>query len=145
MKKVPKMIGVVLGVVILLIAALVFLTSVPRSTKGLQDIADRFQPDQSWQFVDESIRPPMYICLGGKCDHLARTWSTTHITQEAFERVISQSGFHSVKLERDCDLSRDSSVRCYAYGIVDEYRVIVYANAPQDNPEEVTIRLSVQG
>ncbi len=93
-------------------------------------IADRFQPDSSWELTNEFIQPFRFICVdnSAQCPSMYRVWDTGRlVTRDELERRIISAG---LPLHFNGDCTRESSVSgstslCRASGDMDGMHVTI--------------------
>lgn len=144
------LIGVSIGALLLGAGAFAYLkyNFGAQSTERLEEVANQFQPDPSWELEQEIINPPVRICIDTMCDQLHRRWRVVGIpTKEAIQQRILEAGWTS-QLSGDCKvegaISGSGSRICETELQVDGYNVNVSLIATPDNTTSSVVMLSVK-
>lgn len=128
MSKTFKTVGIAVGVVLVIIAAIVVWGFMPGSTKDLQRIADQFMPESSWTLESESVRPYRAICLDGGCDELSKRWTLVNaITDKTSFQSIAVVDNQKLAVKPDCFINtytnEPTQLACDASLAIDGYVV----------------------
>lgn len=138
----------VIGALLFLAGAFVFIVLYEGSTTKILKIADQFKPDSSWELVSERIEPPRLLCIDVSCPSISRTWKTNEpITRENLEHQLKISNLSLTIQEADCTPQYNpygGVPYCSAEGIINDMRVRIYASASLHNKNDNRILLSIQ-
>lgn len=143
-KKLLVRVLIVLGV---LVAFILFLFLYEGSTKPILSVADKFQPDPSWELVGESVEPPRFVCLNSvRCPSVSRVWNTGELVgKDEFKQILASSGLN-FPIDGDCKRKTGvygSVTLCSASGMVSEMKVTVAVGTNDYAEEKNRINLSV--
>lgn len=75
MNKVTRIVVILLSSIAILLVLITVIGFWPGSTKNIESIANRFQPDPSWTLESETINPPRIICLQADCGKVRKVWN----------------------------------------------------------------------
>lgn len=116
--RVKKIVLGIIGGLVVLIGATIFVFTYEGSTKPILAVADQFQPGESWELVSERVEPPRLACIGSvSCPSIHKVWrSGTVVTQDELARSVAKLGLF---IEGDCKVDRghfNGSTVCSAKG-----------------------------
>lgn len=90
----------------LFIGFMIFALFYRGSTKPILAVADKFKPDSSWRLTQESIEPPMLLCIGDlPCPNASRTWERD--TPATRDELLSY-------LPEEWRKGAEASIHCFA-------------------------------
>ena len=114
------------------------------STKDIESVANQFKADSSWKLASDYAEPPRNVCLNtGACPNLSRIWVTPEpLTQNELLSTVKRSGWDSVDVEKDCQ-PRDDFV-CPVSGMINEYKVVIYANDGAASNDKPSVSLFIE-
>lgn len=144
-----RILAIVIAVIVLVPILFIVIGFWPGSTRGIEAVANKFQPGEGWVLESEQINPPMLICLQGDCNTMSRSWSLDkNITTEEFHNaVVSSPGF--AKLWRDdikCETSPNvtgGSTMCEVKGFVDDVPITLFALGDEEDTYDPKIILRI--
>lgn len=142
-----RWIKITVPVVIVLAAGFFFLFIYQGSSKPIEDVADQFQPDKSWQLVDNRVVPPTFTCLEANCPSVHRSWKIgKNLTKDEFQRLLDDSGW-DFAIEGTCvaesRVTGTPGTVCSAHGERNGYQIEVEVVGVYDDPSDSGIVLRV--
>lgn len=69
-----RILAIVIAVIVLVPILFIVIGFWPGSTRGIEAVANKFQPGEGWVLESEQINPPMLICLQGDCGEVRKVW-----------------------------------------------------------------------
>jgi hypothetical protein len=105
------------------------------STKEIEAVADKLQPDPNWTLRVNEVLPPRLMCTDGVCPSIFRIWeSNLPLDYQGFQALVRAAGWDFpivgeclVGSQRDTDPNGyGSDFSCEAKGSDDGYSIIVY-------------------
>jgi len=127
MKKGWKNIALITTISVVVFGGSIFWLGWSGSAKDLEQVANQFRPNSSWELKSETIEPPRTLCFDVTCPSLRREWRTdAPLSRDDFLSILMKSGW-DFSIKGDCKLDQnsygDNISLCSASGIVDNYRV----------------------
>lgn len=116
------------------------------SSRDIEVVANKLQPEAAWSIVGEQIYPPKFVCSPGvSCPSVFRSWSTDKtIDLSQFKLLLSKAGWGSFVIDGDCSLQKGvygASTVCETYGTDGKYNIHIYiqGNYHNDRDSKITI------
>jgi hypothetical protein len=131
MKTFKKVVVILGGLIVLLIASLIFIFNWEGSSKDIVSVADQLKVPSSWKLESEMIRPPRMVCLdGGACPEVARTWTVDgQLSTKDLDKILKDSNF-SFPIKGDCVLPANVSSNavhlCDASGTIRDFGINIW-------------------
>lgn len=139
MNKVTRIVVILLSSIAILIVLITVIGFWPGSTKNIESIANRFQPDPSWTLESETINPPRIICLQADCGQIRKVWEIPKVITNRQEILSITKDMNAVfKFSDDCleGLSTGTiGVSCRASSSIDNHATYIeYIHSSDQKP-----------
>jgi hypothetical protein len=94
----------------LFIGFMIFALFYRGSTKPILAVADKFKPDSSWRLTQESIEPPMVLCIGDlPCPNASRTWERDRpATKDELLSYLPGDWLRDAEASIDCSMDNQA-------------------------------------
>lgn len=145
--RVKKIVLGVIGGIVVLIGATIFVFTYGGSTKPILAVANQFQPSESWELVSERVEPPRLACIGSvSCPSIHKVWrSGAVVTRDELARSVANLGL-GLSIEGDCKVDRghfNGSTVCSAKGRKQGFNVEVVVDGSAYDTDDNKVILYV--
>lgn len=132
----------VCAVSVLLLTIGVFMFLYKGNTGPILAVANKFQPNDSWELNDEQITAPAIFCLY-TCPEVTRQWSRSYrIGNDEFLKYISLAGWHiSTKLPCESNTDEPNLMKCNASSTDGRYKVKIESGPSSSDGYKIWIRV----
>ena len=110
----------------------------PGSTKGIEEVANRFEPGVEWRLESERIDPPQIICFKA-CPQLIRVWKLPDVMKaDHFYRLVENAGWGDF-IDKDKNCRTRDITRCSIDIYDDGFNVTIYAEDTGEKSAKVSM------